>query len=304
LDDGSLKLAPLLSPKLVKQNALLRGILYADAINTVSPTHAVEVLTAEYAEGLELPLQKVSRKLTGILNGIDTNEFNPATDPLIKKTFTKRGISGRKQNKLDLQKIFSLPQDNHRPLLAFTGRLSQQKGLDLLLEVLPHLFHNKLDVQVVFLGRGEERFREKLTLLSQKYPHQLGLHLQADFTLSHKLFAGADMFLIPSYFDPGGIVALEALRYGAIPIVRRTGGLNDIVSDFDGELCLGNGFSFREKDPWAFYGAIIEALTLYNQPHLWRKLVQNALSCDFSWRNAAKKYSSWYRQVYQEFKGK
>lgn len=151
------------------------------------------------------------------------------------------------------------------------------------------------------LGTGEDRYREKLMFLHEKYHHQLGLQLQADFTLSHKLFAGADMFLIPSYFEPGGIVALEALRYGAIPIVRRTGGLNDIVADFDGEVALGNGFSFREKDSWAFYGAIIEALTIYNQPHLWKKLVQNALNCDFSWENAAKKYSNWYKQVYQEY---
>ena len=297
-DDGKVKLAGLLSPKLQKQNALLRGLLYANAINTVSPTHAVEVLTPMYAEGLELTLQKVSKKLTGILNGIDTDEFNPETDPLIKKTFTKKTVeAGKKENKLDLQRTFSLPLDANRPLFAIAGRLSPQKGWDILLEILPHLFRNRLDIQLVVLGGGEDRYRERLQSLAQNHPHQLGVMLQSDFKLSHKLFAGADMFLIPSFFEPGGIVALESLRYGAIPIVRRTGGLNDIVEDFDAAQGIGNGFSFTFRDPWALYGSIIEALTIYSQPEVWEKLAGNALDCDFSWDKAAKEYDRWYKEV-------
>lgn len=297
-DEGKPRLAPLVSPKLQKQNALLRGLLFANAVNTVSPTHAVEVLTLEYAEGLEGALQKVSKKLTGILNGIDTDTFNPVTDPLIKKTFSKKtATSGKKENKLDLQRTFSIPQDANRPLFAIAGRLSPQKGWDLLLEILPHLFRNRLDIQIVVLGGGEDRYRQRLQLLAESHPHQLGLVLQSDFELSHKLFAGADMFLIPSFFEPGGIVALEALRYGAIPIVRRTGGLNDIIEDFEIQEANGNGFSFTHRDPWALYGAIIEALTVYSVPTAWEKLVKNALDCDFSWDKAAKEYSMWYKEI-------
>jgi len=304
-DDGSKNLAPILSPKLQKQNALLRGILHADAINTVSPTHAIEALTLEYSEGLGGALQKVRKKFTGILNGIDTESFNPANDPLIKKPFTQKNfVSKRKVNKKDLQELFSLPVDTNRPLIAIMGRLSPQKGWDLLLEILPNLFTNRLDIQVVVLGGGDDRFRQSLQALRDKYPHQLAVNLQSDFRLSHKLFAGADMFLIPSYFEPGGIVALEALRYGAVPIVRRTGGLNDIIEDFDAEKASGNGFSFTYKDPWALYESIIEALTIYSQPHLWQKLVKNCLRYDFSWDIAAKKYNSWYKEIYGESRSK
>src|SRR5581483_6412261 len=161
-DSGASALEPLLSPKLQKQNALLRGILYADAINTVSPTHAVEVLTPEYAEGLEVVLQKARKKITGILNGIEVKKFDPATDDVIKKYFTTQTCAkDRPENKKDLQNSFGLPVDTNRPLLAITGRLSPQKGWDLLLEVLPHLFQNRLDLQVVVLGSGENRYRER-----------------------------------------------------------------------------------------------------------------------------------------------
>lgn len=302
-DNGTKPLAPLLSPKLQKQNALLRGIQNADAITTVSPTHAVEVLTPEYAEGLEDELQKVRSKLTGILNGLDTKEFNPATDPIIKKQYTEKSyIHARKENKLDLQKSFLLPEDPDVPLLAMCGRLSQQKGWDLLIEVFPHLFAHYPKLQLIIVGGGDDGYRNKLLQLQQKYPKQIGIHPRADFRLPRKLFAGADIFLIPSIFEPGGIVALEALRYGSVPLIRRTGGLTDIISDFDPATCKGNGFSFAQKDPWALYGAIVQALTIYQQPKLWKKLVANCLACDFSWDNVAVEYDNWYRKLLEERK--
>ena len=302
-DDGANPLEPLLSPKLQKQNALLRGIRFADAITTVSPTHAIEVLTPEYAHGLEEELVKARGKLIGILNGLDTKEFNPAKDPNIKKQYNERTfITGRRENKLDLQKTFALEQNEQKTLLAISGRLSQQKGWDLLLEVLPHLLTHRKDVQMIVVGGGDDIYRNRLVLLQKEYQEQLALHLQADFRLPRKLFAGADMILIPSIFEPGGIVALEALRYGAVPIVRRTGGLNDIIEDFNPENRRGNGFSFTEKDPWALYGAVIEALTVYRQPVLWQRLVRNAMSDDFSWEHAAADYDGWYRQVSEQYK--
>ncbi|HVF69332.1 MAG TPA: glycogen/starch synthase [Xanthomonadales bacterium] len=297
-DDGKSLLAPVLSPKLQTQNPLMRGLLYANAISTVSPTHAVEVMTQEYAEGLDDVLSTVRGKLTGILNGLDTEKFNPILDKNIKKKFDAHSfISARVNNKKDLQRLFNLPIDAQRPLLAFSGRLVEQKGLDLILEVLPHLFKERPDVQLVVLGTGADRYRLELTVLQKKFPDQVGLHLRPDFKLPRKIFAGADMMLIPSLFEPGGIIALEAMRYGCIPIVRRTGGLNDIVTDFNPNTKLGNGFSFNRVDSWALYGAIIESLTIYNAPSLWKELVRNSMLSDFSWDNAATEYDKWYKSV-------
>ncbi len=296
-------LAALNSLKLKNQNALRRGLKYADAINTVSPAHAIEVLTSEYAEGLDEDLQGIRGKLSGILNGLDTKEFNPSTDPIIKKHFSEKSfVNGRAINKRNLQREFSLPIDKDAPLLAYSGRLSPQKGLDIMLEALPHLFEERENLQLIVLGGGNDQYRDRLIELQNKYPDRIGLHLRPNFRLPRKIFAGADMLLVPSTFEPGGIVALEALRYGAIPIVRRTGGLGDIIQDFDPRTGNGNGFSFKRKDPWSFYAAIVEALTIYQHKKLWNTLVLNALSCDFSWEHVAKEYIKWYRRAVEKRK--
>lgn len=300
-DDGVEPLAALNSPKLKNQNALKRGLKYADAINTVSPTHAIEVLTPEYAEGLDETLQSIQGKLGGILNGLDTKKFNPRTDLIIKKRFSKKSfVNGRAINKRDLQREFSLPIDDDAPLLAYSGRLALQKGMGMMLKALPHLLEEKKNIQLVVLGSGNDEYRHRLTELQDQYPGRVGLHLLPNFRLPRKIFAGADMLLVPSIFEPGGIVALEALRYGAIPIVRRTGGLGDIIQDFNPKTGKGNGFSFKRKDPWSLYAAIVEALTIYKHRTLWHTLVSNALSCDFSWEHVAKKYIQWYRRAVEK----
>ena len=300
-DDGKPKLAPILSPRLQPQNPLKRGLLYADAINTVSPTHAVEVMTPEYAAGLSEELEIVRGKLTGILNGLDTDKFNSKTDKIIKKQFDANSfILAREENKKDLQNLFGLPIDTKRPLLSFSGRLVEQKGIDLILKVLPHLFEERPDAQVVILGSGNERYRLELTVLKKKFPDQVGLHLRPDFILPRKIFGGSDMMLIPSLFEPGGIIALEAMRYGCVPIVRRTGGLNDIITDFNPNSRSGNGFSFKSVDPWALFGAITEALTIYKIPLLWKELIKNCMKSDFSWDYAASEYEGWYKGVLAE----
>ena len=294
-DYGNSLIAPLLSHELQTQNALKRGLLYADAINTVSQTHAVEVLTPEYASGLEDVLAEVREKMTGILNGLDTENFDPNRDTIIKKQFSVENFShAREENKKNLQKLFGLPVDANRPLLAVCGRLSKQKGWDLLFKVLPNLLIERPEVQIVVVGSGDERYRLELSVLQKNFKDQLGLHLRPDFKLPRKMYAGADMILIPSLFEPGGIVALEALRYGCVPIVRRTGGLNDIVTDFDPAKKTGNGFSFKNKDPWSLYGTIIEALTTYKYPKLWKSVVKNGMSDDFSWSHSAAEYDNWY----------
>jgi starch synthase len=290
--------ASLSDADLQKQNPLKRGLLFADAVNTVSPTHAVEVLTPEYAEGLDDVLTEIRGKLTGILNGLDVDKFNPHTDSTIKKQFNMHSfVHARQDNKKELQKLFGLQPDVNRPLLSLSGRMVKQKGLDLLLEALPHLLTERPDVQMIFLGSGEERYRLELTVLQKRFPDQIGLHLRPDFRLPKKIFAGADMTLIPSIFEPGGIVALEALRYGCVPLVRRTGGLNDIVTDFSQSTQTGNGFSFKNKDSWSLFGTIMQALTIYSYPKQWKTLVKNCIASDFSWSHAAVEYDAWYKRV-------
>ena len=302
-EDVIYPLAALNSSKLKNQNALKRGLKYADAINTVSPAHAIEVLTPEYAEGLDETLKGVRGKLSGILNGLDTKEFNPRTDPIIKKRFSEKSfVNGRAINKRHLQREFSLPVDNDAPLLAYSGRLASQKGLDIMLKALPHLLDEREDVQLVVLGGGDDQYRNRLNELQDQYPNRIGLHLLPNFQLPRKIFAGADMLLIPSIFEPGGIVALEALRYGAIPVIRRTGGLGDIVKDFNPRTGKGNGFSFKRKDQWSFYAPIVEALTIYRHKKQWHTLVSNALLCDFSWEHVAKEYINWYHSAVEKRK--
>lgn len=300
-DTGETPLDSLLGGQLQKQNALLRGILSADAISTVSPTHAKEVLTEEYGEGLHLILRKRSHKISGILNGLDVASFDPATDKLLKANFDQKNYAlARAINKRELQKLFGLEVKEGTFLLAYCGRLVEQKGLALIAMALPHLLSEYRDIQIVFLGGGEESYRRKLTHLQERYPKQVGLHLVANFKLPRKMFAGADAVLIPSLFEPGGIVALESLRYGAVPIVRRTGGLNDVVGDFDPVTQEGNGYSFVARSAWSLYGAIVEAKTTFENKPLWGELVENCLEADFSWEASAQEYQKWYRQVRRE----
>jgi starch synthase len=260
-------------------------------------------MTPEYAEGLDDVLQEVRGKLTGILNGLDIVNFHPSKDKIIKRKFSVDSFSReREANKKELQKIFDLPQDVRKPLVAISGRLAKQKGWDFIIEVLTHLLIEPPEVQVVVLGSGDERYRLELTVLQKNFPEQIGLYLRPDFKLPRKIFAGADVILMPSLFEPGGIVALEALRYGCVPIVRRTGGLNDIITDFNPETKKGNGFSFKSKDSWALYGTIIEALTIYKYPKLWRLLVKNCMESDFSWNHAAAEYDTWYKNTIRDRK--
>ncbi len=297
-DDGRRPLAGLLEPRLQKQNALLRGIVFSDAVNTVSPTHAREVLTPEYAEGLELLLQNAKPKLSGIMNGLDFEEFDPETDEHIARNFNARAfIKAREINKKDLQATFGLPEDPESFLMASVGRVAPQKGWDLVLEVLPNLLRERPEIQIIIVGRGDDHYCQQLAKLKKQFSKQLGLRLVADFTMPRKMFAGSDAMLMASSFEPGGIVAFEAMRYGSVPIIRRTGGLNDAVSDFKPHTGKGTGFSFASRTPWALYGAIIESSTLFTQKNVWHKVVENCLKYDSSWEHSARKYVEWYRHV-------
>ena len=297
-DNGTQQLRALNDEKMIKQNPLLRGIRYADAITTESPTHAREVLLPEYGEGLETVLQEERDKLTGILNGLDLREFDPASDPFVPTHFNKSKFrEARFKNKQYLQREFGLPVNPKDFLVSYSGRLAGQKGVNLLIDAMTHLLPEYPNLQLIVLGGGEDSIRRILNDLAEKYPKQVGLHLLSNFKLPRKIFAGADALLLPSLFEPGGIVALEALRYGAVPIVRRTGGLSDIIVDFDPIAKTGNGFSFISKDAWSLYGAIVTAMTTFMNNDLWNVLVSNCLKENFSWENVAELYKKWYRMT-------
>lgn len=295
-DKGNTKLRPMLDEKMVFQNSLLRGILHADWINTVSPTHAIEVLTEEYGERMDPYLLKRRGVLSGIINGLDHDTFDPEIDPLVEHNFSLATIEKRKANKLTLQKEFALEQNDAVPLLAFCGRLTQQKGAHLILDILEHLII-EMGIQFVVLGGGESQIANGFYKLSQKYPKNIGTHLYPNFKLPRKIFAGSDAIMMPSIFEPGGIVALEAMRYGCVPIVRSTGGLKDVIRDFDPETKLGNGFSFTKIDSQCLLIATIRMLESYRNKKLWKNIVTNAMKEDFSWDYSMHEYVKLYKKA-------
>ena len=295
-DDGMIPFHHFFHEELVKQNPLLRGVLLADWVNTVSETYTQEILTREYGEGLEGVLLKYRGKLSGILNGIDVTEFNPRTDPVLEFNYSSYNPKIRKRNKAVLQKEFGLPVRPEIPVLAYAGRLSKQKGIGTLIEVLPHLLA-EFDIQMVILGSGDLSYHKDLQLLAEKYPKKIGVHLFPDFKLPRKIFAGADLVVLPSIFEPGGIVAMEAMRYGAVPVVRKTGGVADSVVDFEARTGEGNGFAFEQNSSWSLFATIARALEVYRNPQAWRQVVTNAMTADFSWQAVASEYEKLFKRV-------
>ncbi|MBT4124542.1 MAG: glycogen synthase [Candidatus Pacebacteria bacterium] len=287
--------------KLVNQNPLLRGMLYSDWVNTVSKSHSLEIMTHEYGEGLEKIITKMKGKFSGILNGLDNKEFNPNTDPFLESNYSINSIEKRAPNKIELQKTFNLPEDKDIFLFGFVGRLSKQKGLDILIPVVEKILRES-QAQFIFLGSGESEYKNQLTKLQKKFPDNVSVHLYPDFKLPRKIFSGSDAILIPSVFEPGGIVALESMRYGAVPIVRKTGGLADSVTDFTPHKKTGNGFSFKEFSKWSLFSTLVKAITIYQQPTLWKQLVTNAMKSDFSWKVTAQDYDSLYNKVIKQRK--
>ena len=298
-DDGKSGIAPLFSDQLKTQNFMKRGIIYADVVNTVSESYAREILTPEYGEGLDKLLLEVRSKLFGIVNGIDYDDLNPKTDPLVPYNYDANSAARlRVKNKLALQKEFGLPEDEDAFVLGMVSRLSEQKGIDILLEALPH-FLSAHDTQLVVIGGGEEKYATGFRDLKKLFPNKLGTHLMPNFTLPRLLFAGADCLLIPSKFEPSGLTQLEAMRYGAIPIVRKTGGLADTVLDFNAKEKAGTGFVFDEYSPWALFGALVRAYETFQYPKVWKALVERAMKSDFSWEASAKRYAELYRKAIQ-----
>ena len=290
-DFGRKSLPPFFSedPDIKFLNGMRRGILYADRIVTVSPTYAQEILSVEYGEGLEGILQERRGSLVGILNGIDDSRFDPMTDPTIESHYNARHLANRAKNKPILQRRFGIEEDEEAMVIAYNGRLAEQKGMSLLQDALRSLLDN-LPFQFVILGDGESGYKKFFKKLQGDYPGRVGAHLEYDESLPRLIYAGADAVLVPSRFEPAGLVQLEAMRYGAVPIVRKTGGLADTVADFDPGHGKGTGFVFEKFDELALSIAIVRAYENYRNTREWTHLVGRTMNQDFSWKNSARKY--------------
>ncbi|MEA2638838.1 MAG: starch synthase [Chloroflexota bacterium] len=274
---------------------LSQGIHDADWITTVSERYAQEITTPEFGEGLEGLLTSRIHYLTGILNGIDYEVFNPATDPLIAQHYSVDDLAGKEACKLALQQEAGFDVGPRRPLIGLIGRLVDQKGFDLIAEVLEPLLA-EVDLQVVILGTGEERYHEMLRQLSSRNRRQLAVYLTFDAALAQRIYAGSDMFLMPSRFEPCGLGQLISLRYGTVPVVRSTGGLADTVLDYQPSTGRGTGFVFRRYHSVSLVVALSRAFEVYREADRWREIQLQGMRQDVSWGASARRYV----EVYQE----
>ena len=276
---------------------LKAGIMHANAISTVSKTYIEEIKTPAYGYGMDGLIREreaAGIKLYGITNGIDTASNDPANDPRIYEEFDSQSIEKKKLNKHGLQKELGLPVGD-MPVLGMITRIVEQKGFDIISIIMDELM--SLGVQLVVLGTGEERYESMLRHYSNIYPDKVSANLKFDTTLAQRIYAGADMFLMPSIYEPCGLGQLFAMRYGTIPIVRKTGGLADTVTHFDKKTKKGNGFQFEDFLASALMWAIREAVSVYEESRTWEHLMKNAMNGQFSWHDAADEYIKMYRDV-------
>lgn len=275
-------------------NLMKGAIECADAVTTVSPTYAEEILDPWFSHGLDPILRERRYKLHGILNGIDTEVYDPATDKAIKENFSAADPSGKKEDKTDLQCEFSLPVRGDVPVIGMVSRLVSHKGLDLVKAVLDELL-STTDVQLVVLGTGDWEYENFFREVEARYPGKVGLRIAFIPELARKIYAGCDLFLMPSKSEPCGLSQMLALRYGTLPIVRETGGLKDSITDSgDGK---GNGFTFKSYNAHDMLGAVRRALGAYSDSRYFDTLVKRALECDNSWGRSAREYMHLYRQL-------
>jgi starch synthase len=289
-DDGQSVLPSFFDPRFLKINALRRGIMNSDAITTVSPTYSEEIMTKEFGELLDDLLKERRAHVYGVLNGIDYDDFNPETDTHLVDKYNSNSIANRESNKEELQSRFGLPKNKNVPVIAIVSRLVEQKGFDLLFEVAEPLL-KELGFQFIILGSGEAKYMGFFKDLAERYPKQVSAHLSFDSVLPHLIYGGADMLLIPSKFEPCGLVQMEAMRYGTVPIVRKTGGLADSVIDFDSNTQKGTGFSFSDFNSLSLAIAVARACEHFKNVNEWKLIQKQAMAADFSWENSANEYA-------------
>jgi len=276
-----------------KVNFLKGGLIYADYLTTVSRRYAKEIQTPEYGCGLEGVIHKRADRLVGILNGVDYATWSPEADTLIAQNYSAHNLSGKKACKKDLLAYFHLPQEHfERPLIGIISRFVDQKGFDLIEEIANELM--KEDLALVALGTGLPEYEKLFKTLAEKYPARVGVKIGYDNALAHKIEAGADMFLMPSRYEPCGLNQIYSLRYGTVPIVRATGGLDDTIQNFGPKAQQGTGFKFESYDSAALLESVRDALRTYRDAKAWRTVQGNGMAKDFSWKTSAAAYVTLY----------
>jgi starch synthase len=278
-----------------KVNTLKGGILYSTAVSTVSPKYAEEIQTPEFGCGLDSLLKERADSLHGILNGVDYEAWNPATDPLIPAGFGPDDLGGKAVCRRSLLELFGLAAGDDVPVVGMVTRLAGQKGLDIVCEALPDIFG--LGLRLVILGTGEKKIQDFLLESQKTHPAQLGLKIAFDEKIAHTIYAGSDFFLIPSRYEPCGLTQMYSLKYGTIPVVRATGGLENSVREFDASSGEGNGFKFVDPAAPALVGALRNGIDFFGRPEAWSRLRANAMREDFSWERSASDYLRLYRSL-------
>ncbi|KPL04509.1 MAG: glycogen synthase [candidate division Zixibacteria bacterium SM1_73] len=281
-------------------NFLKVGISYADVLSTVSERYAVEIQSSsEFGFGLEGVLRTRNPDLYGIVNGIDYEEWSPEKDKFIPYCYSEKGLSGKQKNKRALLEKCNLPKTRKRvPLIGIISRLADQKGFDILAEISDKLL--SLNLQMVVLGTGDEKYHKLFKQMAKKYPQKMSVNFRFDNALAHLIEAGADMFLMPSRYEPCGLNQLYSLKYGTVPIVRETGGLADTIQDYNPETGEGTGFVFKNYDSDELLEAIKRAFQVYSNKGIWTKLMKNGMQKDFSWEASARKYENLYQRALQK----
>lgn len=276
-------------------NFMKGGVLFADAVTTVSERYARDIQTPEYGAGLDPVLREHSSKLTGILNGADYTTWNPATDKLIPKKYSPDSLAGKKACRDKLLEQVGLAKNPRGPVFAMVTRLAEQKGFDILLPLLDRLLAD--DVRLIILGEGDAGYRRELLVASKRHAERFAFRTGFDDRLSHLIEAGADVTLIPSHFEPCGLSAMYSLKYGTIPVARASGGLHQIIQDYDPTTGTGNGFLFFDYSPEALWDAIGRAKKFFADEDGWKQIMLRAMSADFSWSAAAEGYEKVYERL-------
>lgn len=301
------------SPKIVNQvlktdfvetvNCLKEGILSANIINTVSPNYAKEILTKEFGFGLDKYLRKRKKDLFGIINGLDENQFNPESDPYIVKNYSIKNFKNKNENKDYLQKKY-FGKKNDLPLIGIIARLTPQKGFDLIRDIFDELMKEK--IQMVLLGKGIKEFEDFFLEKARKNPDKFFAKIGFDEKLAHQIYAGANIFLMPSHFEPCGLGQLIAMKYGTIPVARKIGGLKDTIKNVESKTqkekasLKGTGFLFEKYESGELLATIKKSLKLFENKKIWEQIQKNAMAQDFSWRKSAKQYLKIYKKLTEQ----
>ena len=274
-------------------NLLKGGLVYSDYLTTVSRRYALEIQTPEFGYGLDGVVRSRSDRIVGVLNGVDYAAWNPAKDTLIAAKYSPKDLNGKQVCKQDLLQTFGLPSDSlQRPLMGIVSRFADQKGFDLIADRAHEILRE--EVMLVVLGTGDRRYEDLFRALAGAYPGRVGYKFAYDNVLAHKVEAGADIFLMPSRYEPSGLNQMYSLKYGTVPVVRATGGLDDSIDNFDLEHGTGTGFKFSEYSGAAFLYAVKQALHHYADERIWKRIQLNGMAKDFSWKTPAAEYAKLY----------